>query len=98
MLIQSLIASSLFNICKDWVLDRVVEQSHCGASADKTDITDLVYADDAVICAVSLEVLVKALEALHKEVKPLGLEVSWAKNKVQVFGGSTVCPCVWRRH
>ena len=28
-----------------------------------------------------------ALEALHKEVKPLGLKVSWAKTKVQGFGG-----------
>ena len=28
-----------------------------------------------------------ALEALHEVVKPLGLKVSWAKTKVQVFGG-----------
>ena len=28
-----------------------------------------------------------ALEALHEEVKPLGLKVSWVKTKVQVFGG-----------
>ena len=28
-----------------------------------------------------------ALEALHEEVKPLGLKVSWPKTKVQVFGG-----------
>ncbi|KAG0716617.1 hypothetical protein GWK47_009257 [Chionoecetes opilio] len=36
-----------------------------------------------VIFAKSLEVLVMALEALHEEAKPLGLEVSWLKNKVQ---------------
>ncbi|KAG0710251.1 putative nuclease HARBI1 [Chionoecetes opilio] len=28
-----------------------------------------------------------ALEALHEEAKPLGLEVSWLKTKVQVFEG-----------
>ncbi len=28
-----------------------------------------------------------ALEALHEEAKPLGLEVSWTKTKVQAFGG-----------
>ena len=28
-----------------------------------------------------------ALEALNEEVKHLGLKVSWAKTKVQVFGG-----------
>ncbi|KAG0710786.1 putative epidermal cell surface receptor [Chionoecetes opilio] len=40
-----------------------------------------------IIFAESLEVLVMALEALHEEAKPLGLEVSWLKTKVQVFGG-----------
>ncbi|KAG0710902.1 hypothetical protein GWK47_021822 [Chionoecetes opilio] len=39
-----------------------------------------------LIFAESLEVLVMALEALHEEAKPLGLEVSWLKTKVQVFG------------
>ncbi|KAG0728970.1 Exportin-6-B [Chionoecetes opilio] len=66
--------------------DTVVDQSDCGASVGNTKITDLVFADDAVIFAESLEVLVMALEALHEEAKPLGLEVSWLKTKVQVFG------------
>ncbi|KAG0712224.1 hypothetical protein GWK47_018960 [Chionoecetes opilio] len=70
----------------DWVLDKVVDQSDCEASVGNTKITDLVFADDAVIFAESLEVLVMALEALHEEAKPLGLEVSWLKTKVQVFG------------
>ena len=74
------LAPSLFNTCMDWVLGRVVEQSHCGVSVGNTKITDLVFADDAAIFAVSLEVLVMALEALHEEVKkPLGLKISWAK-------------------
>ncbi|KAG0715477.1 hypothetical protein GWK47_011852 [Chionoecetes opilio] len=68
----------------DWVLDKVVDQSDCGASVGNTKITDLVFADDAVIFAESLEVLVMALEALHEEAKPLGLEVSWLKTKVQI--------------
>ncbi|KAG0716212.1 putative uncharacterized transposon-derived protein F52C9.6 [Chionoecetes opilio] len=80
------LAPSLFNACMDWVLDKVVDQSDCGASLGNTKITDLVFADDAVIFAESLEVLVMALEALHEEAKPLGLEVSWLKTKVQVFG------------
>ena len=44
-------------------------------------------ADDAAIFAESLEVLVMALEALQEEVRALGLKVSWAKTKVQVFEG-----------
>ncbi|KAG0723298.1 hypothetical protein GWK47_005549 [Chionoecetes opilio] len=44
--------------------------SDCGASLGNTKITDLVFADDAVIFDESLEVLVMALEALHEEAKP----------------------------
>ena len=46
-------------------------------------ITDLGVADDAVIFAELLE----ALEALHEEAKPLGLQISWPKIKVQMVGG-----------
>ena len=81
------LAPALFNTYMDWALGRVVEQSHCGASVGNTKITDLVFADDAVIFAEFLEVLVKALEALHEEAKPLGLKVSWAKINILVFGG-----------
>ena len=52
------LAPSLFNACMDWVLGRVVDQSHCGASVGNTKITDLVFADDAVIFAETLEILV----------------------------------------
>ena len=52
-----MLAPSLFNTCMDCVLGRVVEQSHCGASVGNTEITDLVFADDAAIFAESLEVL-----------------------------------------
>ncbi|KAG0711755.1 hypothetical protein GWK47_019963 [Chionoecetes opilio] len=71
----------------DWVLGKVVDQCDCGASLGNTKITDLVVTDDSVIFAESLEVLLMALKALHEEVKSLGLEVSWLKTKVQVFGG-----------
>ena len=66
-----ILASSLFNTCMDWVLGRVVNQSHCGAFVSNTKITDLGFT-----LAESLEVLVMALEALHEEAKPLRLQVS----------------------
>ena len=50
------LAPLLFNSCMDWVLGRVVDQSHCGASVGNTKITDLVFADNAVIFTESLEV------------------------------------------
>ena len=68
-------APSLSNICMDWVLGGVVEQSLCRASVGNTEITDLIFADAAAIFPGYLEVLVLALEALHEEVKPLGLKV-----------------------
>ena len=34
------LAPSLFNTCMDWVLSRVVGQSHCEASVGNTKITD----------------------------------------------------------
>ena len=43
------LAPSFFNTCMDWVLGRVVEQSHCGASVGNTEITNLVFGDDAAI-------------------------------------------------
>ena len=82
-----ILAQSLFNTSVDWVLGRVVDQSHCRESVANTKIIDLVFADDALIFAESLVILVIALKALHEEAKPLGLQVSWPKTKVQVFGG-----------
>ena len=69
------LAPSLFNTCTDRLLGRVVNQSHNGASVGNIKITDLVFADDAVIFAESMEILVMALKALHEEAKPLGLLV-----------------------
>ena len=79
-------APSLFNTCVNWILGRIVDQSHCRASVGNSNITDLVFADDAVIFAKSLEVLVMALKALLEEATSLGLQVSSSKIKVQVFG------------
>ena len=39
-------APSLFKTCMDWVLCRVVEESHCGASVGNTEITDTVLVDE----------------------------------------------------
>ena len=81
------LAPSLFNTCMDWVLGKVADRSLCGASVGNTKVSDLDFADDAVLLAESLDVLVMALEVLDEEAKPLGLKVSWTKTKVQAFGG-----------
>ena len=39
-----------------------------------------------MILAETNEVLSKVLESLNLEAEPLGVRVSWIKNKVQTFG------------
>lgn len=82
-----------------WISNRTVNQSHCEESLINNRITDLL-ADDILILAEALEVLVLALKPLHMEVKPLRLKDSWAKIKVQVFGGllneMVLCSSMWQ--
>ena len=48
-------------------------------------LQDLDFADDAVIFAETIEVLVAYLNELSKESESLGLRVSWVKTKLQNF-------------
>ena len=59
-----MLASSLFNTFMDWALSKVINQCHCGSSVGNTKITDLAFADDAIIFAELLEDLVMVLEAM----------------------------------
>ena len=61
------------------------ERSSCGASFGHVKISDLAFADDAVIFAETPDILLGALEVLNEESKPLGLRVSWVKPKIQAF-------------
>ena len=81
------LAPTLFNTCMDWVLGRVADGTGCGASFGEVTISDLDFADDAVIFAEIMETLVEALDRLSEESEPLGLRVSWVKTKVQAFNG-----------
>ena len=57
----------------DWILDRIVDQSHCGASIGNNRVTDPIFANDAVLLVESFKVLV--------------FQVSWPKSKDQIYGG-----------
>ena len=70
----------------DWMLGRATVKSHCGATLGNVKVTDLDFTDDVAILSESLETLVVALDAFSNEAKPLGLEVSWTKTKIQDFG------------
>ena len=67
--------SIIFNTCIEWALGSVVHKRYCATYVGNTEITDFVFAYDAVIFAESLDVLVIALEALHNDSKLLGLGI-----------------------
>ena len=48
-------------------------------------ISALDFADDAVIFAETLDILLRALNVLNEELEPLGFGVSWVKAKIQSF-------------
>ena len=47
------LAPTLFNVRMDWILGRMLERSSCGASFGNVGISDLDFADDAVIFVVT---------------------------------------------
>ena len=66
-------------------MGRMSERSSCGASFGNVKISDLDFADDAVICAETLDILLGAFKVLNEELEPLGLQVSWVTTKIQAF-------------
>ena len=48
---------TLFSTCMDWILGRMSERSSCGASFGNVKISDLDFADDAVIFVETLDIL-----------------------------------------
>jgi len=79
------LATTVFSACMDWIVWRMSERSSCDASFGNVKISDLDFADDAVILAETLGIHLWALEVLNEELEPLGLQVSWVKTKIQAF-------------
>ena len=76
------LAPTLFSTCMDWIIGRISERSTCSASFGNVKISDLDFADDAVIFAENLDILLGALEVLNEESESLELLVSWVKTKI----------------
>ena len=79
------LAPTLFSTCMDWILGRMSERSSCGESFGNVKISDFDFADDAVIFAETLHILLGAFEVLIEESETLGLRVSWVKTTIQAF-------------
>lgn len=63
-----------------------MDEIKCRASISNIMDIDCVITDVGVIFADTHEVLVLTLETLDKEMKPLGLRVSWTILTVQLSG------------
>lgn len=61
----------------DWVLDKVTDQCSGRSSVGNIKVTDYVSAEDNVLIAESMEVLVMPLKLMQKEAKPYELKVFW---------------------
>ena len=55
------------------------------ASFGNVNMSDLDFADDAVIFAETLNILLGALKVLNEEPELLGFWVSWVKTKIRAF-------------
>ncbi|XP_069992460.1 uncharacterized protein [Penaeus vannamei] len=81
------LAPTLFNTCMDWIIGKASIQSQCEATLGNIKVTDLDFAVDVTILFEFLGSLIAALDAFSNEVKPLDLQISWTKTKIQDFGG-----------
>ena len=94
------LAPTLFSTCVDWIMGRMSERSSCHASFGNAKISDLDFADDAVIFAETPDILLGTLEVMNEESEPLGLRVSWIKTNIQAFSDILVAAvlsyaCLW---
>ena len=83
---RCVLAPTRCNICIDHALVRMSEKSGCGVSFGTVPITDLAFADDAVIFAETTDVFAGTPDSLSEKAEPLGLRVSLITTKVQAFG------------
>ena len=67
-------------------MERTVHGGMVGSTIGKKSFTDLDLADDVVLLAEMLSVLVLALEVMDREAHSLGLTINWAKTKIQNLG------------
>jgi len=66
-------------------MERIVHRDMVGTTIGKKkkSFTDLDFADDVVLLAEMLSVLISALQVMNREASPLGMTINWVKTKLQ---------------
>ena len=69
-----MLVPTLFSTCRDWILGRMSERSSCRASFGNVKIiSDVDFANDAVMIAETLDILLGACKVLNEESEQLRL-------------------------
>ena len=66
------LAPTLFSACMCWILGRMSERSSCGASFGNVKISDLDFADEAVIFAETLDIIFGGSRGAECEIGAAG--------------------------
>lgn len=74
-------AAPLFNCVLDHLMTKVCKRVCC-VSFGNYHLTNLDYADDAILLSPSYSQLRDVLAIYHEEAAKLGLQVSWTKTKM----------------
>src|SRR5688572_27516801 len=79
----------LCNLYSEFMIRKVMEEME-GISFGGVNITDLRYADDAVLVAHKKKKLQKMIDKLNDTCKECGMDINVKKTKVMVMGGERV--------
>src|SRR5688572_736253 len=79
----------LFNLYSEFIIREAMEKME-GISFGGVNITDLRYADDAVLVADKKKKLQKMINKLNDTCKEYGMDINVKKTKVMVMGGDRV--------
>lgn len=88
-----ILAPTISNTCMEWKMGRASIQGYCWATKGNIKVTYLVFSEDVAILNLwnlwqhLLVHLSMRWSSLSSETKPLHLEVSWIKTKMQDFVG-----------
>jgi len=81
------IVPDLFLAAVDWIMQHILDRSSLGVKIGCQSFMDLDYADDDVAFLAELHhILTHGLGGMSEEVSLLGLQVNWAKTKIQCTG------------
>src|SRR6218665_4188266 len=85
-------APDLFLRPMDIILEETASQGHLGVNIGTECFTELDYADDVALLAVSCGDVVDSLEKMGQEASKFGLEINWSKTKIQPVGVQGLLP------